>query len=78
MTYTAPLKDFRFLLDHVVGFSEVSATDRFAEADASVTEAILSEAGKLCEGVLAPTRRDGDLTPAKLENGDALSQFCFA
>lgn len=69
MSYTAPLKDFRFLLEHVVGFSEVNATDLFLEADASVTDAILTEVGKLCEGVLEPLRREGDLTPARLENG---------
>ena len=67
--YTAPLKDLQFLLENVVGYQAVSATERYSEADASVAEAILSEAGKLCEGVMAPLRREGDLTPARLENG---------
>ena len=69
MPYRAPVEDFQFLFDHVVGLDRVTATDRFAEATPDVTAAILSEAGKLCEEVLAPLQRPGDLHPAKLENG---------
>ncbi|MBI1220505.1 MAG: acyl-CoA dehydrogenase [Rhodobacteraceae bacterium] len=68
MPYRAPVGEFRFLFDHVVAFAEVTATDRFAEAG-EVTEAILTEAGKLCDTVMAPLQRVGDKTPARLENG---------
>jgi alkylation response protein AidB-like acyl-CoA dehydrogenase len=69
MPYRAPLVDFQFLLDHVVGFDQVAATDIFTDATSDTVEAILSEAGKLCETVLAPLQRPGDLHPARLENG---------
>ncbi len=69
MPYRAPLSEFSFLFDHVVGFDHVSATDLFAEASRDVTDAILAEAGRLCEEVLAPLQRPGDLHPARLENG---------
>lgn len=69
MTYRAPVSEFRFLFDHVVGFGQVAATDRFAEATPDTVEAVLSEAGKLCEDVLSPLQRAGDLHPATLENG---------
>ncbi|ABA79920.1 acyl-CoA dehydrogenase [Rhodobacter sphaeroides] len=69
MPYRAPLADFRFLLGHVVGLDQVAATERFAEATPETVEAILAEAGKLCEEVLAPLQRPGDLHPARLENG---------
>ncbi|MGB3279295.1 MAG: acyl-CoA dehydrogenase family protein, partial [Pseudorhodobacter sp.] len=69
MPYRAPLVDFQFLLDHVVGFDQVAATDIFADATSDTVEAILSEAGKLCETVLAPLQRPGDLQPARMENG---------
>ncbi len=69
MAYRAPLRDFRFLFDHVVDFARVSGTDRFAEAGADVVEAILTEAGRLCQEVLSPLQRSGDLNPAVLENG---------
>src|SRR6056297_1897374 len=69
MTYRAPVSEFRFLFDHVVGFGQVAATDRFAEATPDTVEAVLTEAGKLCEDVLSPLQRVGDLNPAYLENG---------
>ncbi len=69
MTYRAPLDDFSFLLDHVVGFEQVAATELFSDATPDLTTAILSEAGKLCEDVLAPLQRVGDEKGAVLENG---------
>ncbi len=68
MPYRAPLADFRFLLDRVLGFAEVTAQPRFADATPDTVDAILTEAGKLCES-LAPLNRAGDKTPARLENG---------
>lgn len=69
MPYRAPVSDYEFLLRHVVGFDQVSATERFAEADSDTASAILGEAGKMCEEVMAPLQRGGDLEPARLENG---------
>lgn len=69
MPYRAPVDEMRFLLDRVLGFDRVAATDRFAEATPETVDAILTEAARLAEDVLAPLRRAGDLTPARLENG---------
>ncbi|MEO0860794.1 MAG: acyl-CoA dehydrogenase [Pseudomonadota bacterium] len=69
MPYRAPLTDLRFCIDHVVDFAQVAATARFAEATPETVDAILSEAGRMCEEVLAPLNRVGDLNPARLENG---------
>ena len=69
MPYSAPVGDFRFLMDHVVGFDNVAATAQFAEATPDMTGAILSEGAKMCEDILAPLNRAGDLHPAHLENG---------
>ena len=69
MPYRAPVQEFRFLFDHVVGFGQITATRRFAEADSATVDAVLTEAGRLCEDVLAPIRRGGDMHPAHLENG---------
>lgn len=69
MPYRAPLAEYQFLFDHVVGFGQVSGTEIFADATPDTVEAILTEAGKLCETVLAPLQRPGDLHPARLENG---------
>ncbi|GAB4267648.1 MAG: acyl-CoA dehydrogenase [Pararhodobacter sp.] len=69
MPYTSPVAEFRFLFDHVLGYARLAETELFAEAGDDVTDAILTEIGKLCDEVLAPTNRDGDLHPARLENG---------
>ncbi|TCM83480.1 acyl-CoA dehydrogenase [Rhodovulum steppense] len=69
MSYRAPVADIRFLLDHVAGFPDLAATARFAEATPDLTAAILDGAGRLCEDVMAPLQRVGDLHPARLENG---------
>ncbi|MFP4327223.1 MAG: acyl-CoA dehydrogenase [Paracoccaceae bacterium] len=69
MPYRSPVEEYRFLLDHVVGYDRVAATDRFGDASADVATAMLTEAGKLCDEVLAPLRRPSDLHPARLENG---------
>ena len=69
MPYLAPVTDYRFIMDTVAGFKAVTATDQFAEATDDMADAILGEAAKLCEEILYPLNRNGDLHPAKLENG---------
>ena len=78
MPYRAPLADLRFLFAHVVGFDQVAATGRFAEATPETVEAILTGAGRLCEQVLAPLQRAGDQHPARLENGVVRTSPGFA
>ena len=69
MPYLAPVTDYRFIMDTVASFKAVTATDQFAEATDDMADAILGEAAKLCEEILYPLNRNGDLHPAKLENG---------
>ena len=69
MPYRATTEDFQFLFDHVIGYDQIAATDLFTEASPDMAQAVLSEAGKMCEEVLAPINRNGDLTPAALKNG---------
>ncbi|RJK99751.1 acyl-CoA dehydrogenase [Paracoccus aestuarii] len=78
MSYKAPVAQIDFILNHVVPFRDVAATDRFAEATPETATAILDEAGKLCTNVLAPLNRAGDETPARLENGVVRSSPGFA
>ena len=78
MSFRAPLSEYEFLFTKVLGYDTVAATDRFAEASGDMVSAILTEAGKLCEDVMAPLRRAGDLEPARLENGVVRSSPGFA
>lgn len=61
MSYKAPLKDIDWALKHVVGLSRVSSLPHFAEATDDLVDAVLEEAGKFAEGVLAPLNHSGDL-----------------
>jgi alkylation response protein AidB-like acyl-CoA dehydrogenase len=69
MPYHAPTPDHLFLLQNVLDYDRVSKTEKFAEAPLDMVEAILTEAAKLADNVLAPLQRNGDLHPARLENG---------
>ena len=69
MTYRAPVEEMRHVLDAVVGAHRLAETGRFAEATPETVDAVLAEAARLAEDVLAPLRRAGDLEPARIENG---------
>jgi acyl-CoA dehydrogenase len=64
MTFRAPVSEYEFLLNTVIGFEQIAQTDRFNEASSDLVTAILTEAGKLCDEVMAPLQRGGDLQPA--------------
>ena len=78
MPYRAPVGEFQYIFDHVVDLGKVAQTPLFAEVTRDVTDAILSEAGRLSEEVIAPVQRNGDLDPAVLENGVLRSSRGFA
>ena len=69
MPYRAPVDQIRFILENVVPFDKVAATETFAEASPDMVDAILTEAGRMASEVLAPLNISGDQTPARLENG---------
>lgn len=78
MTYRAPVREMLFLLREVLGAGRLAGTSRFADATPETAEAILTEAARLADEVLAPLRRAGDLTPARLEDGGVRTTPGFA
>ena len=54
MSYRAPAEDLAFILRHVVPIAPVAATERFAEATPETVQAVLTEAARMCDEVLAP------------------------
>ena len=69
MSYTAPLTDIRFVLEEAAGFGEVVQLPGYEATSPDLVEAILSEAAKLAENVLAPLNQPADRTGSVLENG---------
>ena len=68
MTYRAPVDEILFLLEHVCGFDALYGTESEAPTP-DLLAAILEEAAHLCNDVVAPLQRAGDLSPPVLENG---------
>ncbi|MBP6381472.1 MAG: acyl-CoA dehydrogenase C-terminal domain-containing protein [Pseudomonadales bacterium] len=61
LSYKAPLRDMRFVRDELLGFPALfAALPGCEEFTPDLVEAILAEAAKFCEEVLAPLYRSGD------------------
>ncbi|MEM1431273.1 MAG: acyl-CoA dehydrogenase C-terminal domain-containing protein [Pseudomonadota bacterium] len=67
-TYTAPVKDIQFVL-HDVLEADQQDIPGYAEMEADFTTAVLGEAAKISEEVLAPLNTVGDEQGCRLENG---------
>jgi len=76
--YTAPLKDMRFTLEHVVEYHTLLGLDPFRECGWDVVDAVLSESGKIASEVLAPLNQSGDREGSRLENGTVVTPKGFA
>ena len=68
-TYKAPLDDIRFVLEDLLDVGQLSGLPGYADATPELLAAILEEAAKLCEDVLAPLNQPGDSQGCRYENG---------
>ncbi len=69
MSYQSPVREMQFYLNDVLGGARLAKTERFAEATGEMVDAILTEAARMADDILAPLNWAGDQHPAKLENG---------
>ena len=68
MMYSAPLKDMRFALEHIVDFSGLMENLNLGDdLSLDLADAILSEAAKLAENVIAPLNHSGDMETAQYD-----------
>jgi alkylation response protein AidB-like acyl-CoA dehydrogenase len=59
-TYTAPLREYKFLLKDVLDIERYSNLPGFSDAPLDLIDQVLEEGAKFCEGVLAPLNKIGD------------------
>ena len=69
MSYTAPLKDMLFNIQHLARIDQIAALPGFEDAGLDTAQAVLEEAARFNEGVLAPLNAEGDKHPSSWKNG---------
>jgi len=83
--YAAPLREIAFVLNELIGLGDVAALPGYDDVTPETVGAILEQAGRFGEEVLAPTNAVGDREGCRLENGavvtpppfaDAYRRFC--
>jgi len=69
MSYTAPLKDMLFNIKHLARIDEIAKLPGFEDAGYDTAQAVLEEAAKFNEQVVAPLNWDGDRNPSSWKDG---------
>ena len=69
MTYTPATQDQLLAIRVNAGIEELAKSEKFADAEPDMVEAIVEGVGQFAAGEFAPLNRVGDLEGAKLENG---------
>ncbi len=69
MTYRAPVKDLLFCIKELAGLDQVAQIPAFEEAGYETAQAVLEEAAKFNENVVAPLNWSGDQDHGSWDNG---------
>ena len=69
MSYLAPVKDMLFNIQHLANIEQIAQLPGFEDAGLDTAQAVLEEAAKFTEGVLAPLNWEGDKNPSSWKDG---------
>ncbi len=67
--YNAPIADFKFVLNDLLGLDKYANLPCFEEVSPDLVDAILEEAGKVASEVLHPINQSGDAEGCHWDNG---------
>jgi alkylation response protein AidB-like acyl-CoA dehydrogenase len=77
MSYRAPVKDMMFCLTELANLDAVSQLPGLEDAGSETAQAVLEEAARFTENVLAPLNWQGDQLPSYWRNGEVFSSAGF-
>jgi alkylation response protein AidB-like acyl-CoA dehydrogenase len=69
MSYTAPVKDMLFAIEHLACIEQIAKIPGFEDAGLDTAAAVLEECAKFNEGVLSPLNWEGDKNPSAWKDG---------
>lgn len=69
MSYSAPVRDIAFTLNHVIGLADIARLPGFEEATPELVDAILEESARFTGEVLAPLNAVGDRHGSTVTDG---------
>jgi len=77
-SYSAPLRDMRFVVHELFNaVDKLTVLPGFEDLSEDLINAILEECGKLCEAVLVPLNRVGDVEGCKFKSGEVTTPKGF-
>ncbi len=69
MSYVAPVKDMLFNIQHLADIDQIAQIPGFEDAGFDTAQAVLEEAAKFTQEVLAPLNFEGDKNPSSWKDG---------
>ena len=77
MSYTAPLKDMLFDIEHLANIGEIAKLPGFEEAGLDTAQAVLEECARFNQDVVAPLNVEGDRNPSSFKDGEVTTSKGF-
>ena len=69
MSYSAPVKDMLFDLEHIARIDQIAQLPGFEDATLETAQAVLDESAKFARDVVAPLNWQGDIHPSTWSHG---------
>ena len=77
MSYTAPLKDMLFDIEHLANIREIARLPGFEDAGLETAQAVLEECARFNQDVIAPLNVAGDRNPSSFKDGEVTTTAGF-